>query len=180
MGCMHPEDELVIVDDYSSDEETKRILSGYDFVTKHKFKKNYADHKNFLNSLCIKNYIFQIDGDELPTPQLIKFIKALVKSRDDIDLYWVPRENKLHNMDMEYIKMWNWVVDGQRRVNYPDYQGRVYKNKPHIEWSREVHEIITGHQTQLILPKNSNVDILHHRDMEHQIRSNKFYHENFK
>lgn len=179
-GYMDTSDEIIIVDDYSTDKKTTHILSRYDFVTKRRFDKNYSDHKNFLNSLCTRDYIFQIDGDELPSPHLLNFIKSLLKNRDDIDLYWIPRENKLHNIDMEYIKKWKWAVDQLGRINYPDYQGRVYRNKPHIKWSREVHEIITGHKTQLILPKNSNVDILHHRDMEHQIRSNKFYHENFK
>jgi glycosyltransferase involved in cell wall biosynthesis len=173
-------DEIVILDDVSTDTRTIDILSKYEFVTQRKFKNNFAEHKNFLNTLCSKDYIFQIDGDELPTVQLINFIKALLRARSDIDLCWIPRENKLTNLNLDYIHRLGWNVDSNSRINYPDYQGRVYKNQPHINWHRSVHEIITGHKTQLVLPKNANVDIIHHRDMEHQVRSNNFYNENFK
>ena len=173
-------DEIIILDDFSTDATTIDILSEYDFVTRHKFKNNFAEHKNFLNTLCSKDYIFQLDGDEKPTVQLINFIKALLRSRSDVDLCWIPRENKLDNLNLDYIHKLGWNIDGNLRINYPDYQGRVYKNEPNIKWHRPVHEIITGHKTQLVLPKNANVDIIHHRDMEHQVRSNNFYNENFK
>ncbi len=173
-------DEIIILDDFSTDSITNDILSEYDFVTRRKFKNNFAEHKNFLNTLCSKDYIFQLDGDEKPKIHLINFIKKLLKSRDDIDLCWIPRENKLDNLNLDYIHTLGWVVDKDHRINYPDYQGRVYKNEPGIKWNRPVHEVITGHKTQLVLPKNANVDIIHHRDMEHQVRSNNFYNENFK
>ena len=173
-------DEIVILDDYSTDGPTLDILKKHKFVTKRRFKNNYSDHKNYLNSLCKKNYIFQFDGDEVPSRNLLKFTNTMIRVRDDIDLYWIPRENKLYNIDTDYINKLNWSVDPLGRIQYPDYQGRLYKNKPHIHWYRDVHEMITGHDTYLILPQNSDVDILHHREMEHQIRSNTYYDENFK
>ena len=172
-------DEVVVLDDFSSDPTTITYLNKVPNLYKKKLEKNFASHKNYLNSLCKCDYIFQLDGDELPTINLLKFIRNVINYRNDIDLYWIPRNNQLYDIDMDYIKKWKWNIDQKSRINYPDYQGRVYKNNPNIYWHRSVHEIITGHKTQTILPKDSGVEILHHRHMDHQIRSNNFYNENF-
>ena len=172
-------DEIVILDDFSDDTETLKILRKHKKVYKHKFNKNFSDQKNFLNSLCNGDYIFQLDGDELPSTTLCTITQSMINHRDDIDLYWIPRDNRLYDLDMKYIDKWNWKVDEKKRINYPDYQGRLYKNSPNIKWIRPVHEIISGHKTQVILPRDSNVDIYHHRHMNHQLRSNKFYDANY-
>jgi glycosyltransferase involved in cell wall biosynthesis len=173
-------DELVILDYYSSDIETVNILKKYkNNLYKRKFNHDFSEHKNYLNSLCKKQYIFQLDGDELPSDNLIKFIQNITKYKYDIELFWIPRDNKLYNLDMTYIKKWKWVVDRSGRINYPDYQGRLFKNTHDIKWTRNVHEMITGHKNQMVLPKNAGVDILHHRDMSHQLRSIKYYNEQF-
>ena len=172
-------DEIVILDDHSTDSVTKNILSRQSNVYTRKFNKNFAEHKNHLSSLCRCDYIFQLDGDELPSRSLCSFIQTITEHGTDVDLFWIPRDNQLYDINMDYIKKLKWVVDTQNRINYPDYQGRFFKNKPHIKWIRPVHEIISGHNSQVILPKNSNIDILHHRHMDHQIRSNTFYDENF-
>ena len=172
-------DEVIVLDDFSSDPTTITYLNKVPNLYKKKLMKNFASHKNYLNSLCNCDYIFQLDGDELPTINLLKFIRNVINYRNDIDLYWIPRDNQLYDIDMDYIKKWKWNIDQKSRINYPDYQGRVYRNNPNIYWHRPVHEIITGHKTQTILPKDSGVDILHHRHMNHQIRSNNFYDENF-
>ena len=85
---------------------------------------------------------------------------------------------ELSNIDIKYIKNINWKIDKLGRINYPDYQVE-YKRSNSIHWTRPVHEIITGHKSQMILPKNY-IDILHHRDMTHQLRSNLFYEKTFK
>ena len=68
-------DEIVIVDDYSTDPSTLRILEdakSIGSVYKRKLNGSYSNQKNYLNSKCTKNYIFQIDADELPTKTLFK------------------------------------------------------------------------------------------------------------
>ena len=174
------DDEIIILDDNSTDIDTINILKKNNNVFSHKFNNNFSDHKNYLNSLCSKDYIFQFDGDELPTISLLKFMEITLSNVSKVDLFWVPRENKLYDLDKNYIKKLNWKLDKQNRINYPDYQGRCFKRCDHIKWTRPVHEIITGHKSQVVLPQNSNLDIIHHRHMTHQIRSNKFYDETFK
>ena len=178
-GQMSREDELVIVDDYSTDQTTLSAISDVRFVYKRKLNNNFSSQKNYLNSKCTKDYIFQFDGDELPSTSLLSVAKAFVKNYQDTDLFWIPRYNRLFELDMDYINKWGWTVDDQNRINYPDYQGRLFKNSASIQWTRPVHEIISGHKTQRIFPQNAGVDILHTRHMHRQIQSNKYYDENF-
>jgi glycosyltransferase involved in cell wall biosynthesis len=173
-------DELIVLDDYSTDQTTVDILHGCKNVYTRRFDNNFSEHKNYLNSLCSKDYIFQFDGDELPTIHLLKFIQSMVQLKKDVDLYWIPRDNKLYDLDMEYIKKINWRLDEKRRINYPDYQGRCFRRVDSINWIRPVHEVISGHTSQMVLPKNSGLDIMHHRHMSHQVRSNLFYDKTFK
>ena len=61
------DDEIVIVDDYST-EETDRILeefTSFEFISvhPHALERNFSAQKNYLNSLCTGDYIFQIDAD---------------------------------------------------------------------------------------------------------------------
>jgi|SaaInlV_100m_DNA_2_1039680.scaffolds.fasta_scaffold21611_2 glycosyltransferase involved in cell wall biosynthesis len=172
-------DELVIVDDYSTDQTTLSALSDVRLVYKRKLNNNFSSQKNYLNSKCTKDYIFQFDGDELPSESLLSVAKHFVKNYQDTDLFWIPRDNQLFELDMDYINKWGWVVDTQNRINYPDYQGRLFKNSDDIRWTRPVHEIISGHETQRVFPINAGVDILHTRHMSRQIQSNAYYDENF-
>ena len=93
-NILRDEDELIILDDFSNDKNTISILKKYKNVFYRKFKNNYCDHKNYLNSLCTRDFIFQIDADEIPTLNLIKFIQRMLEIKSDIDLYWIPRENR--------------------------------------------------------------------------------------
>ena len=172
-------DEVIVLDDFSTDATTKAAITNSTKVYTRKFSNDYAEHKNYLNEQCGCDYILQFDGDEFPTDNLIKIIPQFISAWPDVDLFWIPRENKLHNIDMKWIDKWNWSVDPVGRVNYPDYQGRLYKNDPTIKWVRPLHEMISGHTNQRVLPPNSGLDILHHRHMDIQIRNNIYYDENF-
>jgi glycosyltransferase involved in cell wall biosynthesis len=172
-------DEVIVLDDHSTEIITKSAITNSTKVYTRKFSNNFAEHKNYLNERCNGDYILQFDGDELPTENLIKIIPQFISAWPDVDLFWIPRENKLHEIDMELIDRWHWSVDCKNRINYPDYQGRLYKNDPRIKWTRPLHEMISGHTSQRVLPPNSGLDIIHHRHMDVQVRNNKYYDENF-
>lgn len=172
-------DELIILDDYSTDSQTLSILASEASVYKKKFNNEFSVQKNYLNSLCSSEYIFQFDGDELPSDLLLHNVKTFISQQPEIDLFWVPRDNRLFEINKSYIKRWGWPIDEKGRVNYPDYQGRLYRNAPEIYWTRPVHEIITGHKKQTAIPRDVGLDILHARHMSKQIESIKFYNENF-
>ena len=78
------EDEIVILDDYSDNEETQNILDAtvsiYDIVYEQRhLLKDYAGQKNHLNRMCKGKYIINIDADEIPNKWLIKNIKEILE-----------------------------------------------------------------------------------------------------
>ena len=172
-------DEIIILDDYSTDKSTLKILEKIENVNKRKFNKDFSEQKNALNKLCKKEYIFQLDGDELPTQHLLKNLKSIIQSNPDVELFAFPRVNIVKGITKKHLKLYQWSQDKFKRINYPDYQGRLYKNKPHIKWKRAVHEIISGHKKGKLISINSNLDIHHIKTIEKQECSNEFYYTTY-
>ena len=136
------------------------------------FDGHFADWKNKLKELCTGDYIFQIDADELPTQELITDLH-LILGGNDIDLFLVPRDNKVKGITEEHIKRWGWKVDNLGRINFPDYQTRIYKNSPEIKWVNKVHERIEGYKTYAALPHEY---FMHHiKTIERQEKQNSYY-----
>ena len=92
------EDEIIILDDFSDNDDTKKILEATVSIYEIKFEQrhllgDYAEQKNYLKNMCSGDYIFNIDADEIPSKWLMKNIKVILETNPDIDLYWVPRIN---------------------------------------------------------------------------------------
>jgi len=136
------------------------------------FDGHFADWKNKLKELCTGDYIFQIDADELPTSDLITDLH-LILGGNNVDLFLVPRDNKVKGITEEHIKKWGWKVDILGRINFPDYQTRIYKNSPDIKWVNKVHERIDGFKTYAALPHEY---FMHHiKTIERQEKQNNYY-----
>jgi hypothetical protein len=184
-------DEIVILDDFSDNPETKTILSNYSYrdnvrVYQHHLDNNYGAHKNFGTDLCINKYVFQIDGDELPTVDLVVNIGTIIEANPDVELYFVPRINDFKGVKEEHAKQWGWhlspcpACDNRPVVNWPDYQGRVYKNEPaRIKWDRRLHEKIEGHLKFSQIPADTDLALYHDKTIETQIKTNMLYNEKF-
>nr|BAR39925.1 glucosyltransferase [uncultured Mediterranean phage uvMED] len=168
-------DEIVILDDYSTNRETKSNILRADVLVYKKLINDYACHKNILFEFCTKDYIFQLDGDELPTEHLLKNIKNIIFKHKHIDLFFIPRENYFNDVDFDQIKEMGFVSDDKLRVGYPDYQGRIYKNIPSLRWENNVHERIRGNKNVFYLKKNTKHFILHKKEIQIQINSNAKY-----
>ena len=133
------EDEIVILDDYSDNEKTKEILdtmcSMHDITFEQRaLMKDYAGQKNYLTRMCKGSYIFNIDADEKPNENLIQNIKPIIESNPTIDLYWVPRVNTVEGITQDHMQQWGWNVNEHGWINFPDYQGRIWKNRSNIRW----------------------------------------------
>ena len=143
------EDEIVILDDYSDNEKTKEILDSMCSIYEITFEqrhllKDYAGQKNHLSRMCKGMYIINIDADELPNKWLMKNIKMILEANPTIDLYWVPRVNTVEGLTQEHINKWGWQVNEKGWVNFPDYQGRIWRNRRNIRWKNAVHEVLEG------------------------------------
>ena len=174
------EDEIVILDDYSDNRETQQILdttvSIYDIVYEQRYLyKDYAGQKNHLKGMCKGEYIINIDADELPNKWLMKNIKMILEANPTIDLYWVPRVNTVEGLTQEHIQKWGWQVNDKGWVNFPDYQGRIWRNRQNIRWKNPVHEVLEGYTEHTFLPQEEEFCFYHHKEINKQEKQNEFY-----
>jgi len=139
------------------------------------FNNHFADWKNTLKDLCNGDYIFQIDADEIPNKALIQQLPTILESNPDNEVYLVPRVNTVKNLTEEYIQKWRWNVNDKGWINWPDYQWRIWKNKPEIKWVNKVHEKLQGFKTYAALPDVEEVALYHPKDIERQIKQNEYY-----
>ena len=174
------EDEIVILDDYSDNQKTIEILdfyvSAYDIIYEQRhLLKDFANQKNYLTRMCKGEYIINIDADEIPHKQLMINLKTILESNPSIDLYYVPRVNTVDGLTQEHINHWKWNVNEKGWVNFPDWQGRIWRNRPNIRWENAVHERLVGFKEYTTLPAEKEYSFIHHKDIKKQEKQNNFY-----
>ena len=174
------EDEIVILDDFSDNPKTIEILDVMTSMHEMTFEqrhllKDYAGQKNSLTRMCKNDYIINIDADEMPNKWLIKNIKPILESNPTIDLYWVPRVNTVDGLTQEHIDKWRWQVNEKGWVNFPDYQGRIWRNRPNIMWKNPVHEVLIGYKEHTYLPAEEQFCFYHPKNISRQEKQNEFY-----
>ena len=138
--------------------------------------KDFASFKNLGYHLfddC--DWIFNIDADELPSSILIQNIKQIIDLNPETELIYVPRINTVEGLTQEHVNKWRWQVNEEGWVNWPDYQGRIYKRSPIIEWKGKVHERIEGMKKYSHLPAKEEFAFHHPKTIERQERQNKLY-----
>ena len=185
-------DEILIVDDYSTNPETLDIINPYN-VIKHNLKqdygKDYAKHKNIGNEHSKGDWILQCDADELPTLILLYNIQNIIETYPDFELFYIPRINDYRGVTPEIARQWDWklkpAVGYEHRpiVQWPDPQGRLFRNSPHIKWCGKLHETITGYSKCVCIPPGDPPDeelaIYHDSTIEEQIQHNIGYQRDF-
>ena len=176
------DDEIVILDDYSDNEKTKEILdfyvSTYDIVYEQRnLLKDFASQKNHLKSMGSGDYSFNIDADEMVSRWLIQNVHEIIDGNEGIDLILLPRINTVDGITEEHCRAYGYRLDENGWINFPDWQGRIFRNRPNIRWQFKVHEQITGYKTYATLPTDKPFCILHPKTIEKQVEQNKFYNE---
>ena len=137
------------------------------------FNRNFAEWKNSLTSLCSGDYIVNIDADEMPSHSFVTNIAELLQDNSEVCMFVVPRRNIVLGITPHHIARWGWTKDEQDRINWPDYQMRVYKNNKLIKWINPVHEVLTGFQTFAPLPDEMYFD--HIKSIEKQEKQTNLY-----
>jgi glycosyltransferase involved in cell wall biosynthesis len=167
----HSEDEVVVLYDSNG---TKEVLDYLQTVEGIKlvwdnFDGHFADWKNKLTALCTGDFVFQIDADEYLPDEFIDLIHQILESNPEVDLYYVPRINTVSGLTEEHIQKWGWRVQNGR-INYPDYQTRIYRNNQEVKWRNKVHEVIEGHRQFTVLPAVDALSLIHPKTIERQER----------
>ena len=169
------EDEIVVQLDTSATAEVREVLERFASVTVIEFplNKDFATFKNNIKKFAKKDYIIYIDADEYPNNDLISYLPTILEMNPEVDLYYVPRWNTVQGLTKEHVQKWGWNVDAYGRVNWPDLQSRICKNKPELVWSGKVHERIQGYKTVPRLPEQFYLQ--HPKTIEKQETQNKLY-----
>ena len=139
------------------------------------FEGHFANWKNKLTELCSGDYIFQIDADELPDWYLIQYLPEILQSNPDNEVYLVPRVNTVDGLTQEHIHKWRWNVNDKGWINWPDYQWRIWKNRPEIKWKNKVHEQLEGFKTYAPIPADEKLALSHPKSIDRQERQNAYY-----
>jgi len=150
--------------------------ANYITLIESEFDNDFAQWKNFLNSHCKGEWIFQLDADEYLSNDLIYNLEELLDANTDKDLIVVPRINTVEGLTEAHIQKWGWNVNEKGWVNFPDVQTRIYKNNPEtIGWSGKVHERIVGFQSYTNFPLDEVYCIKHPKTIDRQEKQNDYY-----
>lgn len=171
------EDEInILVDSKKVTDEVRSVLESYDdiVVSEREFCGNFSDHRNYHASLCKGEYIFVIDADEIPQESLIKNIKTIIQNSGS-DLIYVPRINICPGYTKEWLDKYKFNVNECGWINWPDNQGRVYKNNGKLKWSKGLHETISGSEKTIGIQNDPNFALWHIKSVEKQELQDTFY-----
>jgi glycosyltransferase involved in cell wall biosynthesis len=173
------EDEIVVV--YDQNRVTQEVLDVLEEYSEESisfpfnFQQNFLENKNFMNSKCSGDYIFQIDADEIPEQNLVVGLKTILE-HNDVDLLITPRKNLVEGLTQEHIQKWRWNVNEKGWVNWPDAQKRIYRNNPNIKWTgHQVHGMVNGFKTYATLPFEEEWSIIHNKTIDRQEYQNERY-----
>ena len=177
------DDEVVVqMDNGNATEKVWDVVEKYESkqATEYQYHsfaldKNFAAYKNKLNKSCKGDWIFQIDADEIPNEYLIKALPFILEANPDVEAYWVPRVNTVAGITEAHIAKWGWKLDDKNRVNWPDWQMRIYQNKDDIYWIKPVHEQLKGYTKFTNLPPEEKYALYHPKNIGKQEKQNEFY-----
>ena len=109
------EDEIVVqCDQGNTINEVYKVLGEFKNkikIIEYPLKGDFASFKNNLKNNCTKEWIFQIDADEIPHESLITNLKDLLKLNPTTELFLVPRVNTVKGLTQEHINKWRWNVN---------------------------------------------------------------------
>jgi hypothetical protein len=172
------EDEInILMDSTKTTSSVKDVLEHFkEHLVKfeREFDGDFSAHRNYQNSTCTGDYIFTIDADEIPQEVLLKGIKKAIIDTGG-DLFYVPRINICPGYTQEWLKKCNFVTNELGWINWPDWQGRIFKNEPTILWGAKLHERIQGSKHPVQLQAEPNNAIWHIKTVEKQDSQDHFY-----
>ena len=169
-------DEIIIqIDSEKASLEVKQLVEHFNVgrTQRYEFHRiffplngDFSAFKNNLSNHCSRDYIFQIDADEIPHEWLLQNLSKILTYNPDVDVYLVPRINTVKGITDEHIQKWNWRVDKDGWVNFPDYQWRIWKNRVGIKWVNKVHERLDGFSQYVALPSSEEFCLYHPKTIE--------------
>lgn len=178
-----PNDEVVVQGDQGKvTDEVVSVLHKYRKNPQFKYveyplKRDFSAFKNNLIRSCTKDWIVNIDADEMLSDQLFSDLRIIIEENPEVDMYRFARINIVNDLNPEYVAKWGWRFDGRGYVNFPDRQSRCWRNDGTIWWQNPVHEVLTGFKRYGDLPDDEDYCIMHVKDIARQVKQNEFYNQ---
>ena len=123
--------EIIVVDDYSTD-DTKKITSSWankkisvKFFTR-SLDNDFSTQRNFGLSKTKNNWVLFLDADEIPNPDMIDYLNKLI-----------PQNNNCYSFKRHLIYFGNSITHGQVLDDKPI---KLF-NKKHGKFTGKVHEV---------------------------------------
>ena len=171
-GVKDTEDEInILLDTLHGSQSVRNVLEYFKddvIVFERDFDGNFAKHRNFHLKKCTGDYIFVIDPDEMPKEKLIKSLKQAIQESGS-DLILIPRMNLHPGFTQEWLDKCNFKVNEMDWINWPDYQGRVFKNDPEkIYYGNKLHENVVGLEKPVSLQADPTLALWHIKSVHKQ------------
>jgi len=167
------EDDInILVDKEKCTDPVRVVLKHFEkdiTVHEREFTGDFSEHRNYHASLCKGDYIFVLDADEIPQEELMKHIREFTG-----DILYVPRINICPGYTREFLEYHKFNVTNTGFINWPDYQGRYYKNNAGIHWTGGLHEKLTGGEVRG-LEANPAVALWHVKSVSRQNGQRHYY-----
>lgn len=141
-------DEIIVIDDESTD-KTVTIAKKYtDKIYSHKSKGYVEAVRNFALSKATGDWILLLDADETVPKSLAEKLQEIIKD-DTVEYCKIPRKNIIFGKWIQYSKGW-----------WPDYQLRFFR-KGKVVWPEKIHAQpeVTG--KGIILPPSEDYALRH-------------------
>jgi Glycosyl transferase family 2 len=168
-------DEVVIlVDRTRVTSQVREVLARWGSrvnVFEREFDGHFSKHKNYLNSKCRGEFIFNIDADEVPSSALVENIYQLISN--GADLIYVPRVNLIPGATQKFLAECNFHLNKEGFINWPDMQGRIYRRG--LMWGGDIHERIQGAQKTGQLQPEAMLSIWHVKSIDRMRKQKEYY-----
>lgn len=165
------EDEInIVVDTNNVTEKVEDVLAFFSDGI-HVFRRPFDDfckNTNYHKSVANGDYIFHIDADEMPQETLIRKLKEIIDT-SGAEVLYVPRMNIHPGATKAFLDEMKFNVNEAGWVNWPDYQGRVYKNADYISWSDELHSKLIGTNKVAAIQADPSLGMWHIKSLEKQL-----------
>lgn len=179
---IRPKDEIVILQDITvKNKQVSEVLNNFINHIKLKETKLNGDFSTFKNQLipmATCDYLFQVDADEMLPDSLIEKLPGYLALKSKYDCFNVPRINTVEGITEEHLKKWNWKLNEDGYINYPDWQSRIFKLKTGypIQWVNKVHEVLKGYKKLKHIKGNGyEFAIIHKKEINKQEEQNAYY-----
>ena len=135
----------VVVDSLHKTDKVDKVIENF----KHKISVFERPFDTFYKNSCYHgevatgDYTFLIDADEMPQEKLIANLKNII-TETKAEIFFIPRINIQPGITQSYIDHYKFNINEAGWINWPDYQGRLYKNCEYVTWTDELHTKLTG------------------------------------